>query len=97
MALRSFVALQEAVVEQCQEAGLVWGRELYVDARHPCKLTPHATPSNRDLLSKPIWLISLSQKRTRSHLLQERSRSQSRLLLCRYPSCFQMKHGRNSL
>ena len=32
MALRSFVALQEAVVEQCQEAGLVWGRELYVDA-----------------------------------------------------------------
>jgi hypothetical protein len=31
MALRSFVALQEAVVEQCQQAGLVWGRELYID------------------------------------------------------------------
>jgi hypothetical protein len=32
MGLRSFVALQEAVVEQCQQAGLVWGRELYLDA-----------------------------------------------------------------
>jgi hypothetical protein len=31
MALRSFVALQEAIVEQCQEAGLIWGRELYFD------------------------------------------------------------------
>ncbi len=25
----------EAIVEQCQQAGLVWGRELYTDARHP--------------------------------------------------------------
>src|SRR5262245_41488652 len=24
----------EAIVEQCQQAGLVWGRELYVDATH---------------------------------------------------------------
>src|SRR5690242_9953277 len=31
MVWRSFVALQEEVVEQCQEAGLVWGRELYID------------------------------------------------------------------
>ena len=32
MVLRSFVALQKAVVEQCQQAGLVWGRELYLDS-----------------------------------------------------------------
>ena len=31
MALRSFVASFDAIVEQCQEAGLVWGRELYID------------------------------------------------------------------
>src|SRR5207249_12254653 len=31
MALRSFVALQEAIVEQCQQEGLVWGKELYFD------------------------------------------------------------------
>src|SRR5690349_6768887 len=30
--LEAFRRFFEAVVEQCQEAGLVWGRELYVDA-----------------------------------------------------------------
>src|SRR5438552_18872658 len=30
--LEVFRRFFEAIVEQCQEAGLVWGRELYVDA-----------------------------------------------------------------
>src|SRR6266576_7348506 len=31
MGSRSFVAFFEAIVEQCQAAGLVWGKELYFD------------------------------------------------------------------
>src|SRR5207249_1116870 len=42
----------EAVVEQCQQAGLVWGRELYLDARHPSKPMPPLTQSNPAFLSK---------------------------------------------
>ena len=45
----------EQIVEQCQAAGLVWGKELYIDVRHPSKPMPHATPSNRVLLSRRIW------------------------------------------
>jgi transposase len=33
----------EAVVDQCQQAGLVWGKELYVDARHPWRPMPRWT------------------------------------------------------
>jgi transposase len=42
----------EAIVDQCQRAGLVWGRELYVDARHPCMPTPRWSQSSRALLSR---------------------------------------------
>jgi len=28
----------DAIVEQCQEAGLVWGQEFYFDGRHPWQL-----------------------------------------------------------
>ncbi len=34
----------EEIVDQCQLAGLVWGKELYADARHPSRqmqLSPH--------------------------------------------------------
>jgi hypothetical protein len=34
MAWTSFAAFCQAIVEQCQEAGLVWGHELYFDATH---------------------------------------------------------------
>ena len=30
-------------MEQCQQAGLVWGRELYIDARHPWRPMPQLT------------------------------------------------------
>ncbi len=30
-----FLRFFEAIVEQCQQAGLVWGKERDVDARHP--------------------------------------------------------------
>src|SRR5205809_1808634 len=41
----------EAIVDQCQRAGLVWGKELYVDARHPSMPTPLWTRSSRALRS----------------------------------------------
>ena len=31
MALESFAASREQVVEQCQQAALVWGKEVYFD------------------------------------------------------------------
>ena len=34
MAWTIFRRFFEAIVEQCQQAGLVWGRELYFDATH---------------------------------------------------------------
>ena len=38
----------EAVVEQCQQAGLVWGRALYIDAtRWLTSLPPRRTRSQR--------------------------------------------------
>src|SRR5215472_3001747 len=37
----------EAIVDQCQQAGLVWGKELYVDARHPWRPMPRWTRSRR--------------------------------------------------
>ena len=33
--VKMFRRFFEAIVDQCQQAGLVWGKELYVDARHP--------------------------------------------------------------
>ena len=50
----------EAIVEQCQHAGLVWGRELYFDATHVLadaamdSLAPRL-PSKRAPRSMPIW------------------------------------------
>jgi transposase len=41
----------EKIVEQCQQAGLVWGRELYIDSGHPSKLMPPLTQSNPAFLS----------------------------------------------
>jgi transposase len=51
--LEVFRRFFEAIVEQYQEAGLVWGRELYVDATR-CKPTPHETQSNPVLRSRHI-------------------------------------------
>ncbi len=39
----------EAIVDQCQQAGLVWGKELYFDARHPSMPTPRWSRSSRAL------------------------------------------------
>jgi hypothetical protein len=44
----------ETVVDQCQQAGLVWGKELYADARHPSKRMPLSPPSSHALLLKLI-------------------------------------------
>ena len=55
----------EAIVEQCQQEGLVWGKELYVDARHPSRPMPHSTHSSRGLPSKHIWHTSSRSKPTR--------------------------------
>jgi transposase len=44
----------EQIVEQCQAAGLVWGKELYIDARHPWRRTPRWTRSRRVLRSRRI-------------------------------------------
>jgi transposase len=41
----------EAIVDQCQQAGLVWGQELFVDARHPCRRMPPWIQSSRALPS----------------------------------------------
>src|SRR5215467_1939646 len=41
----------EAIVDQCQQARLIWGKELYVDARHPSMPTPRWSRSSRALLS----------------------------------------------
>jgi hypothetical protein len=87
----------EQIVEQCQLAGLVWGRELYIDARHPSKLTHRATPSSRASPSKRIWQNCLSQRQTRGHYPHTRRMSLSRLFLHPFPLYFQMKRVRNSL
>jgi hypothetical protein len=48
-------------LEQCQQAGLVWGKELYIDARHPSR--PMLHPNCRRRLSslppcaRPSWPI----------------------------------------
>jgi transposase len=34
----------ETIVDQCQQAGLVWGKELYADARHPSRRTQPSPP-----------------------------------------------------
>jgi hypothetical protein len=44
----------ETVVDQCQQAGLVWGKELYADASHPSRRMPLSPPSNHALLLKLI-------------------------------------------
>jgi Transposase domain (DUF772) len=56
----------ETVVDQCQQAGLVWGKELYADARHPSTRMLLSPPSSHALLSKLISKISLLQQRPRS-------------------------------
>jgi hypothetical protein len=54
----------EKIVEQCQQVGLVWGRELYIDARHPWRPMPPLTQSNLAFLSKRISPIcSLPKQR----------------------------------
>jgi transposase len=54
----------EKIVEQCQQAGLVWGRELYIDARHPWRPMPLLTQSNPAFLSMRISPIcSLPKQR----------------------------------
>ena len=55
----------EAIVDQCQQAGLVWGKELYVDASHPCKRTLRWSRSNLALLSRRISGTCLQQNRQR--------------------------------
>jgi hypothetical protein len=52
----------EDIVNQCQRAGLVWGKELYADARHPCRqmqLSPHLPHA---LLLKLISKTSFLEK-----------------------------------
>ncbi len=52
----------EKIVEQCQEAGLVWGKELYVDARHPSRRMPPLPQSNHAFLLKRTSLTCLLRK-----------------------------------
>jgi transposase len=51
----------EAIVDQCQQAGLVWGKELYVDARHPSMRTLRWSRSNLALPSRRISRTCLQQ------------------------------------
>ncbi len=44
----------ETVVDQCQQAGLVWGKELYADARHPSRPMQQSAHSSLALLLKLI-------------------------------------------
>ncbi len=44
----------EALIEQCQKAKLIWGKDLYFDASHPWKPMLPWSPSNPVLPLKPI-------------------------------------------
>jgi Transposase domain (DUF772) len=55
----------EAIVDQCQQAGLVWGKELYVDASHPCRRTLRWSRSNLALPSRRIWRTCSQQNQQR--------------------------------
>src|SRR5262249_37701956 len=59
----------EAIVDQCQQAGLVWGKELYVDARHPSMPMPQWTQLSRALRSMRICENSSPRKGKKNLLL----------------------------
>jgi transposase len=67
----------EAIVDQCQQAGLVWGKELFVDARHPCMPMPPLIRSSR---------VLPSMRTCENCSLQERKESQSSLLIWSHSS-----------
>ena len=96
MALRSFVAFSRRLWNNVKQAGLVWGRELYVDA------TKVQANASRDSV-KPRFAVEAHLAQLFATEANEEPTSTAtikepgRLLLCRYPSCFQTKHGRNSL
>jgi hypothetical protein len=68
MVWRCFGALREAIVEQCQQAKLVWGNELYFDSGAASTPTLiwihwlHVLPSKHERPFRSISLPFLSQK-----------------------------------
>ena len=52
----------DEIVDQCQRAGLVWGKELYADARHPSRPMQRSPHSPHALLWKLISTPSFLEK-----------------------------------